>query len=152
MLKLTVKDICAALGVPRHRVRAWTQLPPFRDQPTNARSARRFDILELLLMAILQSLEDNYGIRHSALEKAAPAIMRFLSRPRDSNDGDSAYLDISSWQMQPVTPELALHAGLIIDVERERERVVKFLGLGPVQGELLLGPVTVGQRKLGRPT
>jgi len=74
MLKLTVKDICAALGVLRHRVRAWTQLPPFRDQPTHARSARRFDILALFLMAILQSLEDNYGIRHSALERTAPAL------------------------------------------------------------------------------
>ena len=102
-------------------------------------------------MAILQSLEDNYGIRHSALEQAAPAIMRFLSRPRGSHYGNSAYLDIANWHMQPVTPELALCAGLIIDVERERDRVVKFLGFGPMQGELPLGPVAVSQRKPGRP-
>jgi hypothetical protein len=147
MLKLTVKDICAALGAPKHRVRVWTRLPPFRDRPTHARSARRFDTLDLLLMAILQSLEDVYGIRPSSLEQAATAITRFLSRPRGIYTGAIAYLDVSSWEVQPVTPKSILRSGLIIDVQRERNRVANFLGFRHVQGELPLGPVAVGQRR-----
>ena len=149
MIKLTVKDICAALGVPKHRVRAWSQLPPFRDRPTHARSARHFNTLDLLLMAILQSLEDAYGIRPSSLAQAAPAIMRFLSRPRGTHYDAIAYLDVSNWEVEPVTPESILGAGLIIDVERERDRVAEFLGLRHVQRELPLGPVVVGQRRPG---
>ena len=152
MLKLTVKDICAALDIPRHRVRAWSQLPPFRDRPTHARSARRFDTLDLLLMAILQSLEDAYGIRPSSLEQAAPAIMQFLSRPHRTHGSAIVYLDVSNWEVKPVTPALTLRAGLIINVEWERERVAKFLGLKHIQGELPLGPMAVGQRRLRRLT
>ena len=37
-LKLTVKDICAALGVPKHRVRVWTKLPPFSHRMTQDRN------------------------------------------------------------------------------------------------------------------
>ena len=147
MLKLTTKDICAALGVPKHRVRGWTRLPPFRDRSTHARSARRYDPLDLLLMAILQSLEDVYGVRFSVLFRAAPAIMRFLCRPRESHHGAIVYLDISKWEMQTVAPGLPIQAGFIIDVERERCRVAKFLGLRHVQGELPLGLVAVSQTR-----
>jgi hypothetical protein len=150
MLKLTVKDICAALDVPRHRIRAWTQLSPFRDRPTYARSARRFDTLDLLLMAILQSLEDAYGIRTASLAQVAPAVMRFLTQPRGTHSNAIAYLDISTWEVKPVTPDLILQAGLIIDIERERDRIAAFLGLRHMQGEFHLGPVVVGQRKLER--
>jgi hypothetical protein len=150
MLTLTIKDICAALGAPKHRVRAWTQLPPFRDRPTHARSAQRFDALDLLCLAILQSLEQTYGIRPFFWENAAPAIMQFLSRPREPHSDALAYLNVSNWIVQPVTPDLALRSGLIIDVERERERVAEFLGLRQVQGELPLGPIAVEQRRAGR--
>jgi hypothetical protein len=152
VLKLTIKDICAALGVPKHRVRGWTRLPPFRDRPTHARSARRYDPLDLLLMAILQSLEDEYGIRSSVLARAAPAIMRFLRRPRESHHGAIVYLDISTWEIQTVAPELPMQAGFIIDVERERRRVAEFLGLRYVQGELPLGLVTVTRTRQGQST
>lgn len=103
-------------------------------------------------MAILQSLEDVYGIRSSVLIRAAPAIMRFLRRPRESHYGTIAYLDISKWEMQPVTAGVPMQAGFIIDVERERGRVAEFLGLRHVQGKLPLGLVAVRQARPGRPT
>ncbi len=149
MLKLTAKDVCAALGVPKHRVRVWASLPPFSARPTRARSARRFDTADLLLMAILQSLEDTYGMRPSYLEQAATALMQFLSQPRGINSGAVAYLDVSNWEVQPIAAKSSLRAGLLIDVQRERDRVAKFLGLKHVQGELLLGPVAVAQKKHG---
>lgn len=148
MLKLTTKDICAALGVPKHRVRGWTRLPPFCDRPVHARSARRYDPLDLLLMAIVQSLEDVYGVRSSVLLRATPAIMRFLCRPRESHHDAIVYLDILKWEMQVMTPGLPIQAGFIIDVERERRRVAEFLGLRHVQGDLPLGLVVVNQARL----
>lgn len=147
MLKLTAKDICAALGVQKHRVRAWTKLPPFLHRPTRARSARRFDTVDLLLMAILQSLEDIHGIRPSALEKIAAALMRFLSQPRGLHFGTVAYLDVATWEIHPVTSKFTLRPGLIIDVQQERNRVAEFLGVRHVQGELPLGPVAVPQKR-----
>jgi len=39
----------------------------------------------------------------------------------------------------------------MIDMERVWERVVKFLEIGSMQGELSPGPIAVDQRKLGRP-
>lgn len=150
MLTLTVKDICAALGAPKHRVRAWTRFPLFRDRPTHARSAQRFDALDLLCMAVLQSLEQTYGIRPFFWENAVPAIIKFLSRPREPHNAALAYLNVSNWTMQPVTPDLALRSGLIIDVEQERERVAEFLGLRKLQGELPLRPMAVEQRRAGR--
>jgi hypothetical protein len=148
-LKLTAKDVCAALGVPKHRVRAWTKLQPFRHRPTHARSARHFDTGDLLLMAILQSLEEVHGIRPSSLEKAATALMRFLSQPRGLHAGAIAHLDVSTWEVHSVASKAILRPGLIIDVQRERNRVATFLGFRHVQGELPLGPVAVGQRRQG---
>ncbi len=147
MLKLTAKDVCAALGVQKHRVRAWTSLPPFHHRPTRARSARHFDTLDLLLMAILQSLEDVHGIRPSALEKVAAALMRFLSQPRGLHSGTIAHLDVSTWEVHLVTSKSVLRPGLIIDVQQERNRVAEFLGVRHVQRELPLGPVVVPQKR-----
>jgi hypothetical protein len=98
-------------------------------------------------MAILQSLEDTYGMRPSYLERAATAIMRFLSQPRGTSSGAIAYLDVSNWEVQPVGAKSSLRSGLILDLQRERNRVAKFLGVKHVQEELLLGPVAVPQRR-----
>ncbi len=147
MLKLTRKDICAALQVPEHRIRAWMSRQPFNAHSTAARKARAFDVTDLILLAIAQTLEDKYHLRGDGLDNILPALNSFLRRPQHSNDSGMLFINAQNWSIQAATPEIYQKPGLVIDILPDQERVTRYLGLTPAQAELALGLLPMRQAK-----
>lgn len=146
MIKLTRKDVCAALDVPQHRIRAWMEREPFVSRSSAARKARLFDTTDLLLLAVAQTLEDRYRLRNEGLDRMLPALNAFLLRPQRSGSG-LILVDLDNGVVKTASALDDLCPGLLIDLIPERERVMRYLGLTPVQGELGLGLLPVNQRK-----
>ena len=136
---LTVKDVCQALGgVSRSRIHAWTRLPPFSAVETSERSARKFNVADVLTLAALKKLEDVYGVRSRHLGLLSAGIHLYLAEPKTAgshellfvrlNDGIARSLDVA-----PVT-----EPGWVLDIAEERERMNLFLGISSPQRELSL--------------
>lgn len=146
MIKLTRKDVCAALDVPQHRIRAWMDREPFVSRSSAARKARLFDTTDLLLLATAQTLEDRFKLKNEALDQILPALNTFLLRPQRSGSG-LILIDINDGSVKAASALDDLHPGFLLDLSPERERVMRYLGMAPVQGELGLGLLPVNQRK-----
>ena len=94
-LSFTVKDICHALGdVSRSRVHAWTQLPPFSLIETSERSARRFDVTDMITLAALLKLEDVYGIKSRHLGHFSEGIHRYLAQPKSIDTNELVFVGL----------------------------------------------------------
>ncbi len=139
MQRFTTKDICAALGdVSRVRVQTWAKLPPFNSRPCRERSARRLEISDLLAMAVFQTLESGFGIRLNRLSQISSGIHNYLLRPRPLTASELifiSFLDGETYQTNRQTP---ITPGWIIDLTHERERIDRYLGIGPTQRSLSL--------------
>mgnify|MGYP000267100964 CR=1 FL=1 len=138
MLKLTRKDICSALQVPEHRIRTWMVREPFRSRSTAARKARTFDATDLMLLAIAQTLEDQYKLRGEGLDNVLPVLSTFLRRPQHTYAG-LLFINVRDWSVEDASSDTYLEPGLLIDVLPDQERVTRYLGLTPAQAELALG-------------
>ena len=138
MLKLTRKDICSALQVPEHRMRAWMEREPFKSRATSARKARVFDTTDLTLLAIAQTLEDRYKLRGDGLDKILPGLNTHLRGPQSAKEG-YIFINICDWNIQDASSGTYLEPGLLIDVLPDQERVTRYLGLTQPQAELALG-------------
>lgn len=138
MLKLTRKDICSALQVPEYRIRTWMERKPFSSRTTAERKARVFDATDLMLLAIAQTLEDQYKLRGEGLDNILPALNAFLRRPQSTNAG-LLFINIRDWSVDDAFSGTYLEPGLLIDVLPDQERVTRYLGLTPAQAELALG-------------
>ena len=147
MLKLTRKDICAALEVPEHRIRAWMGRKPFSTQSTAARKARAFDVTDLILLAIAQTLEDKYHIKGDGLDYILPALNNFLRRPQSSNQSSMLFINTQNWTVQTAIPDIIYETGILIDVLPDQERITRYLGLTPAQSELALGLLPIKRAK-----
>lgn len=145
MLKLTRKDICAALQVPEHRIRAWMGRLPFKVQSTAARKARIFDVTDLVLLAIAQTLEDKYHLSGDGLDNILPALNIFLRQPQRSTG--MLFINIQNWNIEIATPEICQESGIWIDIVPDQDRVACYLGLTPEQTELALGPLPMNRAK-----
>jgi len=147
MLKLTRKDICAALEVPEHRIRAWMGLKPFSTQSTAARKARAFDVTDLILLAIAQTLEDNYHLKNDGLDHILPALNAFLRRPQSGNQSNMLFINTQNWTVQTTTSDVIYETGILIDILPAQERITQYLGLTPAQSELALGLLPIKRTK-----
>lgn len=72
--RFTVADICSALGVQKHDVRAWLRLPPYRERQVKARSARKFTQTELVYFALITQLHIELGMSPRALARSTAAL------------------------------------------------------------------------------
>jgi hypothetical protein len=138
-LYFTVKDVCHALGdVSRSRVHAWTQLPPFSLMKTAERSARRFDVTDMLTLAVLQKLEDVYGTKSRNLGRYSDGIHRYLSQPKALGREEYIFVGLNDGAVRKLDAASINESGWILDIAEERERINVFLGIAPPQRELAL--------------
>lgn len=133
----TVKDICQALnGVCRSRVHAWTRLPPFSAMETSERSARRFDVADLLAFAVLQRLEDVYGIKSRHLSRFSAGIHQYLMEPKALGADELIFIRLKDGNVRRLSLTLICEPGWILDMAEVRERINVFLGIAPPQRQL----------------
>jgi hypothetical protein len=137
---LKTKDICEALDLKRHQLRAWTDaLAPYSKQTTHARSARRFDTGDLLFFATVQHIEKKFGLSISVFAKLSQCIYDTVRSPRTINDHERIFLDINS-QRCFITDTLDDNAeGILIDIAPVKKLVSGFLGLTPTQEQMHFG-------------
>lgn len=138
-LTFTVKDVCHALGdVSRSRVHTWTRLPPFALMETSERSARRFDVTDMLTLAALQKLEDIYGIKSRHLGHFSEGIHRYLAQPRAISTGELIFVSLNDGTVWNLDAASVNEPGCILNIAEERERINVFLGIAPPQRQLAL--------------
>lgn len=136
---LTVKDVCQALGgVSRSRVHTWTQLPPFSLMETSERSARRFNVSDVLTLAALKKLEDVYGIKSRHLGHLSAGIHQYLAEPRSAGSDQLLFVRLEDGSTRSLDSAPVSEPGWILDIAEERERMNVFLGIAPPQRELAL--------------
>lgn len=135
----TVKDVCHALGdVSRSRVHAWTRLPPFSLIETSERSARRFNVTDMLTLAALQKLEDVYGIKSRHLGHFSEGIHRYLAQPKAISLDEFVFVSLSDGTVRNLDAGTINGPGWVLDITEERERVNVYLGIAPPQRQLAL--------------
>ncbi|MBI1905738.1 MAG: DNA-binding protein [Rhodocyclales bacterium] len=138
-LSFTVKDVCNALGgVSRSRVHAWTQLPPFSYMETMERSARHFTIADLLTMTVLQMLEDKFLIKSRLLGQLSAGIHRYLQEPNPVSAEEWVFIRLADGNTSRVEAMLFGESGWVFDMAEERKRINVYLGVAPLQRELVL--------------
>lgn len=135
----TIKDVCHALGnVSRSRVHTWTRLPPFALMETSERSARRFDVTDLLALAVLQQLEDVYGVKSRHLGRFSEGIHRYLAHPRAIHPNELIFVSLNGATVCSLSAASVSEPGWILDISEVRDRINVFLGIAPPQRQLAL--------------
>lgn len=138
-LTFTVKDVCHALGdISRSRVHAWTRLPPFALMETSERSARRFDVTDMLTLAALKKLEDIYGFKSRHLSSFSEGIHRYLAQPRAISTNELIFVSLNDGTVWNLEAASANEPGCILNIAEEREQIHAFLGIAPPQRQLAL--------------
>lgn len=138
-LTFTIKDVCHALsGVSRSRVHAWTRLPPFALMETSERSARRFDVTDMLTLAALQKLEDVYGIKSRHMDRFSEGIHRYLAQPRAIGTDELIFVSLNDGKVWNLDAASVSEPGWVLDIAEDRERINVFLGIAPPQRQLAL--------------
>jgi hypothetical protein len=140
LIVLKTKDICEALKIKRHQLRAWTEaLQPYCNQSTQERSARKFDTGDLLFFAVIQYVERKFGISISVLSEASQSLNDLIRSPRIMNDKEVIFLDIESKRyLMADTVEQGVE-GIYIDSSKAKKLVCNFLGVIPNQSQFYLG-------------
>lgn len=122
----------------RSRVHAWTKLPPFSLTETSERSARRFDVTDILTLAALLKLEDIYGIKSRHLCHFSDGIHRYLAQPKVVRTNELIFVGLKDGAVRNLDTSLVSEPGWILDITEERERINVYLGIAPPQRELAL--------------
>ena len=105
---------------------------------TSERSARRFNVTDMLTLAALQKLEDVYGIKSSHLGHFSEGIHRYLSQPNAIAGGEYVFVRMNDGVARNLESLSVYESGLILDIAEERERINIYLGIAPPQRELAL--------------
>lgn len=140
LIVLKTKDICEALNIKRHHLRAWTDtLKPYCNQSTQERSARKFDTGDLLFFAVIQHIESKFGVSTLALSDVSQCIHDTIRSPRIMNTHELIFLDIDSKKCL-IADRLNMGVeGLLINIAPAKNVVCEFLGVMPTQSQLHLG-------------
>lgn len=77
-------DICDALDVEKHDVRAWLRLPPYGDEEVRERSARKFTQTELVFFALIAQLHIDLGMSPRAIGKCSAALHELVTTRLDA--------------------------------------------------------------------
>src|SRR5690606_5193272 len=102
---------------------------------------------DLLILAIAQTLEDQFMFRGDGLDAALPALERFLRRPQHHRASEFIFINTNNWSIEFLVKEIDREPGIVLDVSQERQRISRFLGFAPAQEELALGPLPMERLK-----
>lgn len=105
---------------------------------TSERSARRFDVTDLLTLAALQKLEDVYGIKSRHLGHFSEGIHRYFVQPMAISTDELIFVSLNGRTVRNLDNACASEPGWILDIAEERERINVFLGVAPPQRQLAL--------------
>ena len=144
-IKITTKDICAALDIGRHQLRSWTDiLTPFSKRITKERSACRYDFGDLLFLAVIKHIHCSLGISLPFIAEFSESLYDCIREPQDIAASPFVFINIREKNCVRMLSDKILHEGILVDLLPAQEQVYKFLGISAQQqAQLQLGLVKV---------
>ncbi len=143
-ITIKTKDICDALNIGRHQLRAWTNtLAPFCNRETKARSAYRYDSADLLYFALIKHITENFGLSLPFISRFSEKLYSCIREPRSLARPPFLFISEQGNCCEQLSLEKIDREGFIIDVTLAQTLVYQFLGLSPQQAQLPLGLVEV---------
>lgn len=145
-ITFTAKDICAALNIPKHQLRNWTEkLYPFSNMETNERSARKYKLSDLQFLAVIDYLDVSFGVSVNRLKPISKELSELINKPATNNCSQNLlYICINNECCKWINVEYRCEEGIVIDVNNAYTKVNEYLGLSPKQVEMQLGLLMVG--------
>ncbi len=144
IITLKTKDICGALSVGRHQLRAWTNdLLPYRLQQTKERSARRFQPADLLFFAVIKHLTEEFGLSLSFIERFSAELYECIREPHSLIAENFLFISNSGYKCEKLDKDNVVGEGIVVDIHLAQDVVCRFLGLSTRQTQLQLGLVKV---------
>jgi hypothetical protein len=128
--RFTVGDICSALDVQKHDVRAWLRFPPYDDAEVRARSARKFTQAELVFFGLIAQLHIELGMSPRSIGRCSRALHALVTSRLDTQQVVFINVHRGTATYLTATPK---DTGVVLDVAPTVERVQKFL-LGELAG------------------
>lgn len=121
-IQLTAQDVCQALHIERHVLRRWLGgLQVFSQRPTRARSARRFDMADIVFLSAVLELETAYGLSLTTISRFDVSLHEAL---RGTSLGARfLFLDLGERRCVPVDERTAPRPGITLDLEPVFRRV-----------------------------
>lgn len=137
-LYITAKSIREALDVKPHQLRRWLEaLPPYVNQHTEERSARRFTAGDLIFLALVQELETRYGLTLSAISRFSRSLYTVVHGPKRYQR--FIFLELENNACHPIEEMPPASAGFVLDLEPAHIRVANVFSIPTSQSELFLG-------------
>lgn len=129
--RFTVGDVCSALDVKKHDVRAWLRLPPYGDAEVTARSARRFTQVELVFFALIAQLHIGLGMSPTAIRKCSAALHTLITSRLDGQK--LIFVNVTRGTATYLGATAPNESGAVVAVAPVIELVHKYL-LGELSG------------------
>ncbi|ODS23667.1 hypothetical protein AB835_07635 [Candidatus Endobugula sertula] len=139
-ITLKTKDICDALDIGRHQLRAWTDgLEPYCLRETRERSACRYDSADLLYFAVIKHIVDNCGLTLPFVAKFSQQLYLCIREPNSLTSSPFLFITNKGNSCKRLNLDKVTQEGTIIDLQPANILVYQFLGLSSQQGQLPLG-------------
>jgi len=143
-ITLKTKDLCEALGVGRHQLRAWTDtLPPYSEQKTKARSARRYEPADLLFFSVIKHISEVFGLTPNAMARFSNELYVCVREPQSLTNETLFFISVTDNKCERLNMNMVSREGFIVDIQPAYSLACQFLGLSPQQSQLQLGLVKV---------
>ncbi len=141
-ITLKTKDICEALKIGRHQLRAWTDsLAPYCHRKTKERSACRYDSADLLYFAVVKHITEKFGLSLSFISQFSDALYSCIREPQSLTS--QPYIFISDNGCAKLNIDKVHQEGIVVDLQPAQALVYQFLGLSTQQTQLQLGLMEV---------
>ena len=89
-------------------------------------------------MAVLQTLEDQLGVKNRLLRQLSGGIHKYLAELKTVASEEWVFIRLSDGATRPAQAAPVSELGWILDVAEERNRIDVYLGISPPQRELPL--------------
>jgi len=134
---LKSKDICDALNIGRHQLRAWADiLPPYCERETKERSARRYDSADLLYFAVIQYISNNFCLPLPYISLFSEELYTCIREPQSLTTNPFVLISNKGKSCTRLSHDKVNQEGIIINLQPAQILVYQFLELSPQQTQL----------------
>jgi hypothetical protein len=151
-LRITSADVVSVTGYSRHKLRSFLRGLPGYDDEGSERIAREYSVHDLIIIAICCSLEQQCGIRRSAIAELVPEIRAVLNGPRLVSSNASVSISLNPLRAEYHDAEARIVTGTVLPLRDIFEKINVHFGsaLGNQDSQLLLdfGPQLIRGRKI----
>jgi len=142
---LKTKDICNALEIGRHQLRAWVDhLPPYSQRAKKERSACKYDPADLLYFAVIKYVTKKYSLPISFLSKFSHSLYSCIREPQSLTLYPFIFINGQGTSCSRIALDRISQEGIIIDLQPSQSVVYQYLGISSQQAQLQFGLGKVG--------